>query len=157
MLREERLESQDVFGFLRPEQLDILSDSADVIEYRTGDTVYHHGEKADHIFVVLEGSVLLRLPGQSGVSVPIDLASPGVIFGACRCFDIDTYSTTAECTQDSRLMKIESATLRRLMDQDLLMGYVLQRRISQIYFERYLETMRKLQGIVMSLPLDAEQ
>ena len=42
------------------------------------------------------------------------------------------------------------------MDEDLLMGYAMQRRISQIYFERYLETMRKLQGIVMSLPLDAE-
>ena len=156
MLHEERLESQDVFGLLRPEQVDILSNAADVMEYKTGDTVYFHGEKADHMYVVLDGSVLLRLPGRGGISVPIDLATAGVMFGACRCFDIDTYSTTAECMQDSKLMRIEAAALRRVMDEDLLMGYAMQRRISQIYFERYLETMRKLQGIVMSLPLDAE-
>jgi CRP-like cAMP-binding protein len=157
MLHEERLESQDVFGFLRPEQIDILSDAADVMAYKMGDTVYYHGQKADHMYVVLEGSVLLRLPGKGGISVPIDLATKGVVFGACRCFDIETYATTAECMQDSRLMKIEAAVLGRLMDQDLLMGYVMQRRISQVYFERYLATMRKLQGIVMSLPIDAEQ
>jgi hypothetical protein len=43
------------------------------------------------------------------------------------------------------------------MDDDLLMGYVIQRHISHIYFERYLETMKKLQAIVMTLPIDAEQ
>jgi CRP-like cAMP-binding protein len=157
MLVEERLESQDVFGFLRPEQVDVLSDAADVMEYKAGDTVYYHGQKADHMYVVLKGAVVLRLPGKAGISVPIDLATEGIIFGACRCFDIETYATTAECMQDSKLMKIEVGALRGLMDQDLLMGYIMQRRISQIYFERYLETARKLQGIVLSLPIDAEQ
>jgi hypothetical protein len=28
--------------------------------------------------------------------------------------------------------------------------------MSQVYFKRYLETMRKLQAIVMNLPLEAE-
>jgi CRP-like cAMP-binding protein len=157
MLVEERLESQDVFGFLRPEQLDVLSNAAEVMKYKAGDTVYYHGQKADHMYVVLEGAVLLRLPGKAGISLPIDLATKGIIFGACRCFDIETYATTAECMQDSKVMKIEVAALRRLMDQDLLMGYIMQRRISQVYFERYLETVRKLQGIVLSLPIDAER
>jgi hypothetical protein len=71
MLHEERLESQDVFGLLRPEQVDILSNAADVMEYKTGDTVYFHGEKADHMYAVLDGSVLLRLPGRGGISVPM--------------------------------------------------------------------------------------
>jgi hypothetical protein len=53
-------------------------------------------------------------------------------------------------------MKIEAAVLRHLMDEDLLMGYVMQRRISEIYFKRYLDTMKKLQAIVMNLPIDTE-
>jgi hypothetical protein len=32
----------------------------------------------------------------------------------------------------------------------------MQRRISEIYFKRYLDTMRKLQSIVMNLPIDAD-
>lgn len=153
---KERLVSQDVFGFLRPEQLSVLSDAADVIDFKEGDTVYYHGKKAEHMYVVLSGEVSLRLPGKGGISVPIDEATPGVMFGNCQCFDIQTYSTTAQCTRDSRLMKIEASVLRRLMDEDLLMGYAMQRRISEIYFKRYLDTMRKLQSIVMNLPIDAD-
>jgi CRP-like cAMP-binding protein len=154
---KERLASQDVFGFLTPKQLDVLSDAADVMDYREGDTVYYHGKSADYMYVVLKGEISLRLPGKGGISVPIDEATPGVMFGACDCFDCNTYSTTAQCTEDSRLMKIEGAALRRLMDEDLLMGYVMQRRISEIYFKRYLDTMKKLQAIVMNLPIDAER
>ena len=42
------------------------------------------------------------------------------------------------------------------MDADLRMGYAMQRRISHIYFKRYLDTMQKLQTVVMSLPVEVE-
>jgi CRP-like cAMP-binding protein len=71
------------------------------------------------------------------------------------CFGIRTYSTTALCTRDSRLLKIQAPVFQKLMDADPRMGYAMQRRISQIYFGRYLDTMRKLQTVVMSLPVEA--
>ena len=43
------------------------------------------------------------------------------------------------------------------MDQDLLMGYTIQTQISRIYFNRYIETMKKLQSIVMNLPIETAQ
>ena len=154
---EERLSSHDVFSYLRPEQIDVLSDATEVVQYKAGDTVYYRGKRGDYMYVVLEGEVSLRLPGKGGVTIPIDLATPGVMFGACQCFNIDSYETTAQCTQDSKLMKIQSAVLLHLMDEDLTMGYAIQRRMSHIYFERYQETMRKLQAIVMNLPIETEQ
>jgi CRP-like cAMP-binding protein len=144
-----------LFGFLRPDQVDTISNAAEVIRFKTGDTVYFQGETADHIYAVLEGEVMLRLPGKEGVSIPVDQVPPGAMFGSCMCFDIQTYSTTAQCTRDSRLMKIGAHVLRELMDEDPRMGYALQRRISHIYFDRYLESMRKLQSIVLSLPIEA--
>ena len=41
------------------------------------------------------------------------------------------------------------------MDEDLMMGYALQTRISEIYFNRYIETMKKLQAIVMNIPIES--
>jgi len=35
------------------------------------------------------------------------------------------------------------------------MGYTIQTMISRVYFKRYLDTMRKLQAIVQSIPLEA--
>ena len=153
---QERLESHELFSFLLPKQVDSISNTAQAVRYKGGDTVYSQGEPAEFIYVVLEGEVLLRLPGKGGLSVPIDVATAGTMFGSCMCFDIKTYSTTAQCTQDSKLLKIEAVAFKNLMDKDLRMGYGMQRRISQIYFKRYLETMRKLQTIILSLPVEAE-
>jgi CRP-like cAMP-binding protein len=153
----DRLDKHEVFQFLRPDQLRAISDAAEVREYRAGETIYDRGAKADHFYVVLDGQISLRLPGQSGVSIQIDELTEGAIFGSCVCFQFVEYSLNAQCTRDSKLLKIESATLKELMDQDLLMGYTIQTQISRIYFNRYIETMKKLQSIVMNLPLETVQ
>ena len=156
MVTKERLESHEVFSMLRPEQVDAISDASETVRFSEGATVYSQGGQANYIYVVLEGEVTLWLPGKGSVSVPIDQVTPGVMFGACMCFDIDTYSTTAQATRESRLLKIDALALRDLMDEDHRMGSVLQRRMSGVYFKRYVETMRKLQSIVMNLPVEVQ-
>jgi CRP-like cAMP-binding protein len=153
-MARERLEGQGVFQFLRPEQIKAISDVAEVVRYHAGDTIYRKDARADYFFVVLEGQVSLRLPGQSGVSVQIDELTKGAMFGSCVCFQLVNYSLNAQCTSDSTLLKIESATLKELMDRDLVMGYTIQTQISRIYFNRYIDTMKKLQAIVLDLPLE---
>jgi CRP-like cAMP-binding protein len=153
----ERLEGQEVFQFLRPEQLKAISDVAEVVEFAAGETIYEKDAKADHFYVVLEGQVSLRLPGTSGVSLQIDELTKGAMFGSCICFQLANYALNAQCTSDSKLLRIESATLKDLMDEDLLMGYSIQTQISRIYFGRYIDTMKKLQSIVLNLPLEPTQ
>ena len=60
-----------------------------------------------------------------------------------------------QCTEDSELLKIGAVSLKRLLDDDPRMGYTIQSKISEIYFRRYIETMRKLQSIVMNIPLES--
>jgi CRP-like cAMP-binding protein len=153
----DRLEGQEVFQFLRPEQLKAISDVADVVEMTAGETVYEKGARADHFYVVLDGQVSLRLPARSGVSLQVDSLTKGAMFGSCVCFQFVDYSLDAQCTTDSRLLRIESATLKELMDRDLMLGYTIQTQISRIYFHRYVETMKKLQAIVLNLPLEPAQ
>jgi len=150
-----RLIAQEVFGFLRPEQVNAISEAAERISLAAGEAVYCRGEKADHFFTVLDGVVTLRLPGKGGVNLVIDEVASGEMFGSCVCFARDSYSLTAQCATDSVLLKIESKALKALMDQDLMMGYALQTKISELYFGRYIDTMQKLQAIVMNLPIQS--
>ena len=150
-----QLESHEIFQLLRPEQVNILSTAAEEVRFPAGQTVFNRGERADDFFVVLDGQVALRMLRADGVSVLIDEVTEGAIFGSCVCFQIDTYSLTAQCTEDSRILKIKAATLKKLMDDDLVMGYAIQTLISRVYFKRYIDTMRKLQAIVQSIPLEA--
>jgi len=150
----QQLASHEIFQMLRPEQVDAISSAAEEISLKPGDVVFHQGERADHFFVVLEGQVALRLGRPGGVSVLIDEATPGATFGSCVCLQIDTYSLSAQCTAPTRLLKIKAATLKKLMDDDLVMGYAVQTMISRIYFKRYVDTMRKLQAMIQSIPLE---
>lgn len=150
----ETLVAQEVFGSLRSDQVNQISEAAERVSCAAGETVYSRGARAEYFFVVLEGEVTLRMPGKGGVSVVIDQLGKGAMFGSCVCFNRDSYALTAQCTTDSQLLRVKSAVLRDLMDRDLVMGYALQTRISQIYFTRYLETMKKLQAIVMNIPIE---
>jgi CRP-like cAMP-binding protein len=151
----QQLAGQDIFQFLRSEQVDRIHDAAEEITFKAGEEVYSQGEKADHFFVVLEGQVDLRLQPEKGVSLQIDELRKGAVFGSCVCLQMDSYALTARCILDSKILSVRAATLKKLMDEDLVMGYAIQTLISQAYFKRYIDTMKKLQAVVHSIPLEA--
>ncbi len=152
----EKLKSQEIFEFLTSDQVNALSNAAEVVTLKAGDTVYSKGAPSEFFFSVLKGQVSLRLPHKEGVSVLIDQVMPGVVFGSCICFEMDSYALTAQCTEDSELLKIKATTLKKLMDDDPRMGYAIQTRVSCIYFARYVETMKKLQAIIMNIPIESD-
>ena len=59
----EQLKKQQVFEFLRPDQIDSLSNTAEVIRLAAGQSVYRRGDKADYLYVILSGEVALRMGG----------------------------------------------------------------------------------------------
>ncbi len=148
----EKLTKQEIFRHLRPDQLDRLSSSARVLKLPAGRMIYSQGSKADNFHIVLKGQVALRIPGQHDLNLIIDELFEGDLFGGCISTALDTYSLDAQCVDDSEILVLESAALKRLMDEDPRTGYVIQSRISEIYFKRYIATMEKLQAIVMGVP-----
>ena len=153
-MANEQLGVQDVFRFLRPDQVNAISKASVTASYKAGEVVYTKEAKAKYIFIVLGGQVALRFPSGGGVILLIDQLGPGAMFGSSSSFDLDTYMLTAQCLFDCRILRIETAALRRLMDEDPRMGYVIQMRISEIFFKRYVDAMQKLQAIVTKLPLE---
>jgi CRP-like cAMP-binding protein len=149
-----QIAGHEIFQMLRPEQVSSLSAAAEEITLHSRDLVFRQGEPADYLYVVLEGQVSLRLGDPHGVSVLIDDVGPGSLFGSCVCLQISSYTLSASCSTDSKLLKINASTLKKLMDDDLMLGYSIQTMISRAYFTRYVDTMRKLQAIVQSLPLE---
>jgi CRP-like cAMP-binding protein len=150
------LKRDEIFEFLRPDQVDIISDAAEVVELEAGSYVYSVGEPANYLYIVMSGQIALRLPGKGGVSILIDELTQGMMFGSCISFQIDTYALAAQCVEDSSVLRIETGVMRGLLDDDPRMGYAIQSKISQIYFQRYVEAANKLQAIVMNLPIELE-
>jgi len=149
------IQAQDVFSFLRPDQVNAISDVAERMTCNTGDLVYEKGDKAEDIYVVLDGEVTLRLPGKGGPSLVIDQLGKGALFGGPLGQKRRAYALSAQCTQKAKLLKIDIGVMKKLMEQDERMGLYLQRHIATAYFNRYIDTMKKLQAIVRNIPLEA--
>ena len=154
-MANDQLIGHDVFQLLRPDQIRTISETAEEVSFKAGDTVFRRGDAADHFFIVLEGQVALRLPPKEGLSLLIDEVTRGTIFGSCICFQIDSYTLTAQCTEDAKLLKVQASTLKKLLDDDPVLGYAVQMLVSRVYFKRYLDTAQKLQAILRTMPIEA--
>lgn len=152
-MQQTALRGHTLFQMLHPEQLKVISDAAEEIALLPGSSVYRHGDRADHLYVVREGAVALRGNWVGGVGLHVDEVGPGEIFGACICFGSERYALDAQCEQPTKLLRIRADALKRLLDHDLQLGYALQSYISSVYFRRYIESITKLQAVVHSLPL----
>ena len=151
-----QLSAHDVFSYLRPEEINAIDNASQTVERPGGAIVYSRGEEAKYLWVLLDGQVALQLPGKKGFSIPIESLARGAIFGASASFEPGTYMLTAQCLTNSKMLKIDAAVLRRVMDDNCRMGYALQKHISDLYYKRCIETMHQLQAIVMSIPLEAQ-
>lgn len=143
----------DLFHQLKPEHVDAIGELTEEVSFKEGENVFRQGEKAEYLYFVIEGHVSLRTTRKEGVSVLINEAIEGTMFGYGAFIDVEKYILTATCAEDTRLYRIKVETLRALMDEDPILGRAVQALISRVYFKRYLETIRKLQAIVGAIPL----
>jgi len=97
--------------------------------------------------------VELRKPTREGPSFLVDDLLPGSVFGISSVTDAERYFLDGECVEDSEVLKIEGEALRHVLDMNPRVGYVMQRRLSQIFFTRYVDAMERVQTVVQAIPL----
>lgn len=149
------LTAQEVFSFLLPEQVNAISEAAERVSFKAGEFIYEKGDKADYFYIILDGEVTLRLPSTGGLSLVIDQMGKGAVFGGPLGQKRKAYALSAQGTRKGKLLKIDIGVMKKLMEKDMRMGLHLQRYVANAYFDRYIDTMKKLQAIVMNIPVEA--
>ena len=147
-----RVAANDIFGFLTPDEIKIVSDSAATGEYRAGQIVHHRGLPADRVYVLVEGQVALRVPGKHDLDIMVEQLGPGSMFGASAVLG-RTYTVTAQCLTSCKILNIEIASFQRIMNDNLRMAYAIEKHIAELYYNRYIETMQKLEALMKTVPL----
>lgn len=153
----ERLEKHELFGLLSPKEMEKLSNASGVSKLKKGDRVYSEGIPASHLFVLLKGRVELRRLTRGGPGFLVENLIEGGIFGVSALMGTDRFLLNAECVEDSEVLKIEGKVLRQILDENPVVGYATQKKISQIFFKRYLAAMERLQAVAQAVPLDAHR
>lgn len=149
----EKLQRHDLFALLTPKEVERLSRACGVVGLKKGEKAYSEGRPASHLFVLLKGKVELRRPAEGGLNLLVDDIPEGGVFGVSSLAQGERYLLNAECVEDSDVLKVESRILRAILDENPVAGYAIERKISQIFFKRYVEAMERLRAVVQVVAL----
>jgi thioredoxin reductase (NADPH) len=143
------LKAQDLFASLTPEEIDRVSRFSAVKKLAAGEAVYRHDTPATHLFVLLKGRVVLRLPAHgSELGLVLRRAEPGHFLGLAALAGSERYTVTAVCTAASEVLAIDIRPFKELLYANPRVGYEIMRAVAQGYCERSVEVAHRLQAIV---------
>jgi CRP-like cAMP-binding protein len=116
--------------------------------HEKGYTLYREGDRAENLYILLEGRVRISI-GETGHTV-YTVDHPEEIFGWSSLLERDTYSASAECRERTRLLKLNAGELKRLAEGDQTNGFILYRRLANALGARLLGSYRLISGVAQA-------
>jgi CRP-like cAMP-binding protein len=120
--------------------------------YKRGDVIFHEGESADYLYILLKGRVKLSI-GENGCSI-YTVDHPGEAFGWSSLVDRKTYTASAECRSETTLLKFQAETLLQVLEKDPPNGLEFFKRLSGLLGNRLLQTYKMI-SVSSQTELDA--
>jgi CRP-like cAMP-binding protein len=143
------IKGHDLFRSLSFEEVERLANFSGSKSMEEGEYVFRCGKPCSHFFVVLEGKVNLKLPSSdSESSLVVGRMEKGDIFGFSALLGSERYTTTAQCTGPGTVLAVEVKPFRKLLDENSSVGLRAMSVVASAYFTRYIETLRRFQGIL---------
>lgn len=131
------LKQKDIFWALDKAFVKEIMSVAETGTHRQGDLLFQEGEPADHLFILLKGSVKLSL-GQTGLLVHV-VNNAGEVFGWSSLIGRAAYSASAECLTATKLLKLEKEALQKIIEKDPANGLIFFKRVALILGNRLIQ------------------
>jgi len=147
------LKGHELFQSLGFDETHAISLFSSVKSCEAGTTIFTYGDAAGHVYMLMDGAVDLKLPAQHGFSLVVSKIQKGELFGLSPLLDSPRYTATAVCERTTELLSIEAKPLRELLTENCLAGFNIMNQVAHIYFNRYLNVLKSLQGIVGQISL----
>ena len=138
MVEVKEIKKFEVFNVFSEKQLEELSKITEKKIFEKGALVYQRGYRADRIYLVTKGLVGLdKLKPGEKIGIFFEHREKGELFGTACFLELQKYTLTAVCLQDSEVMSIDADKFFELCQRDPELGYKFLKKVVQIYFERY--------------------
>jgi CRP/FNR family transcriptional activator FtrB len=138
MITPELLGEFDLFKEVSTRTLKEVAAASEFVTIKKDDFVFHEGEKADKLHLLLHGSVALRVNLTSrpdAVTVSF-LNRPYQILGWSGVVSPNHYTASALCEEDSELIAISSSRFMQILDNHPEDGYRVMLRIAAVIADR---------------------
>lgn len=100
------------FSGLPEGDMGAFRDASAIKDYPKGKHLFHQGDKAGRLFIILQGWVKLYRGTTEGEEAIVALFTRGDVFGEASIFDSADYPFSAEAVEDARLIEIPAEILK---------------------------------------------
>ena len=139
------LSSCYLFKGLSPHQVDKLAAIARETSVEKGGWLFHEGDAAAHLYLLVDGAVDLLTTIESDVELPTArLKNSGDCFGTSALVEPFQYSLSARCVKKANLFTIGRDDLTQLMEKDSGFGKVVMENLARHYLDRLREARQEL-------------
>ena len=115
--KREYLRTIDIFGDLRPEEIDEIDKQTQMITCPRGRVLFSQEDRAEALFLLKRGRVQLYRLTSSGKRLDVATIGPGTFFGEMPLLGESLRHTYAESLDDSMLCVMSRGDVERLIRQ----------------------------------------
>jgi len=147
----EMLKGMDIFEFLKLEELKDIAALAKIEEFNSGDFVFKEGDKAEKIYMVLEGRVTVEIEIGPNKKVVIYTENKGNMFGYPSLIKPHIFTTYARAQDKVKLVTIKADDLiEKIFKPDCRRGYLTMNKLAEIIAHKLKETRIQLLSLTHS-------
>lgn len=126
------------------EQLELIARGAGEVEFNEGAFLFREHEDADRFYLIVEGSVALKIHVPQTGPVPIQTISAGQALGWSWMMPPYKWHFDARAFSPVKAIVLDGEYLRRLFQDNSEIGYRFLRRITMVLAERLQATRLQL-------------
>lgn len=128
----------DLFLFkgLSAAQLAILHPLFEPCDCYAGTVLFEQGDPAVYLYAVVTGEVVVNFKPDDAPALTVARVQPGSIVGWSAVLGSRCYTSSAECTQYTQLLRVRGTDLRRLCDEHPETGVQVLDRLAAVIAER---------------------
>ena len=126
------------------EHLEQIAAIAQLCDYEDQEFVFHEGDAADSIYLVVFGKLSIELCASGQDRKQIVTVGPGEMLGWSSLLERPQLAATARAVETTRLVRIDSAKLLKICDEDPALGFQFMRRTTLALAKRLNATWGQL-------------
>lgn len=151
---QEELKGSQIFNALKKEELDAVARLCRHETHEAGSNLFAEGDRAQKVYIIEGGRVALDMGlsfgGHTRRRATIETAGPGQAIGWSSLTGTGTFTMTARCLDETRVLAIDAAQARQLFDADSELGYRVMQGITEVVRSR-LNKVREVLAYILSI------
>src|SRR3990172_6905625 len=130
MVDADVLKKLDIFEGLTAPELKAVTEISEAARFPKGAMVFRENEEAKKLYVLLEGKVAIQFEVGRHLEAVVHTVMPGQAFGWSALVQPYQFTASARCTEDSRLVTVDREGIRKLLELDCHIGFIVMEKLA---------------------------